>query len=104
MSVQKYETTGEFIQELHNEGHPVIYERITEYPVVKGIAQIPPALHLLTPDGKVVGIYVAPKKVWRRRESDDCIRDEPGIKDNPFKRTHDANAPKKIRRFKPGEN
>lgn len=36
MQVSKYITADALIQELHDEGHDVIYERITEYPVLKG--------------------------------------------------------------------
>jgi hypothetical protein len=55
MQVSKYRTADALIQELHDEGHDVIYERTTEYPVLKGVAQIPPAKHLLTQEGYVVG-------------------------------------------------
>lgn len=96
MQVLKYRTADALIQELHEEGHDVIYERTTEYPVLKGVAQIPPAKHLLTQEGYVVGIFVEPMGGWRRRESDDCVSDEPGIEDNPFKVKHDVNAPRKI--------
>jgi hypothetical protein len=37
MQVSKYITADALIQELHDEGHDVIYERITEYPVLKGV-------------------------------------------------------------------
>ncbi|KHT26726.1 hypothetical protein RC98_13565 [Pectobacterium carotovorum subsp. carotovorum] len=95
-----YTTLDALKQELHRQGHSVIYERTTEYPVVKGVGQFPPAKHLLTPDGKVVGIFVEPMGGWRRRESDDCVRDEPAIEDNPFAVKHDVNAPlKTIRRL-----
>lgn len=41
MQVSKYTTADALIQELHDEGHDVIYERITEYPVLRGVGQIP---------------------------------------------------------------
>lgn len=100
MQVSKYRTVDALIQELHGEGHAVIYERTTEYPVLKGVAQIAPAKHLLTHEGNVVGIFVEPMGGWRRREVDDCVSDEPGIESNPFKVKHDVNAPRKtIRRL-----
>ena len=34
MQVSKYRTADALIQELHDEGHDVIYERTTEYPVL----------------------------------------------------------------------
>lgn len=96
MPVPVFRTTDEMIRELQNEGHSVIYERTSEYPVVKGVGQIPPAKHLLTQEGYVVGIFVEPMGGWHRRESDDCVSDEPGIENNPFKVKHDVNAPGKI--------
>lgn len=41
MQVSKYTTADALIQELHDEGHDVIYERITEYPVLRGSARSP---------------------------------------------------------------
>lgn len=100
MFVPKYTTMDNLLRELHIEGHPVIYERITEYPRVAGVGQIAPAKHLLTPESKVIAIFVEPMGGWRRREHDDCVSDEPGIENNPFKITHDINAPgKTIRRL-----
>ncbi|EKI7885384.1 hypothetical protein PFR28_004273 [Salmonella enterica] len=96
MPVPVFRTTDEMIRELQNEGHSVIYERTREYPVVKGVGQIPPAKHLLAPNGHVLAIHVEPRNLWRRRESDDCVSDEPGIENNPFKVKHDVNAPRKI--------
>ncbi|KFC76691.1 hypothetical protein GBAG_4326 [Buttiauxella agrestis ATCC 33320] len=93
MHIPRYRTIDALIQELHNEGHSVIYERITEYPVLAGVGQIAPAKHLLTPEGTVVAIFVEPMGGWRRRENDDCVRDEPRIEDNPFKLKHDGSAP-----------
>lgn len=61
MPVPVFRTTDEMIRELQNEGHSVIYERTVEYPVVKGVGQIPPAKHLLAPNGHVLAIHVEPR-------------------------------------------
>ncbi|MBN3263028.1 hypothetical protein [Pectobacterium brasiliense] len=100
MQKPKYITRDALIDELRRQGHSTIYERTTEHQIIGGVGQIAPAKHLLSPNGKVVGIFVAPMEGWRQRESDDCVRDEPGIENNPLAVKHDVNAPKKpIRRL-----
>lgn len=87
---QIWDTREDAIRELHKEGHPLIHERTTEHPMIKGVGQIAPAKHLLDDEGNVIGIYVGPKGVWRRRVEDDCVHDDPDFRKNSMIVTHDV--------------